>query len=866
MSIDQTKLKAAVDLIGERDSNEEIIDFNEDRFKAVRFLKEYAKNPSRNYSAVAEKLGISRRSAENYVERYVYLHMVLKDKNRLDPKTGVNQAVEDILRYYNQDLIKSNVPKADLLNAGEISRLAEMVRKYATMYRILESDSELNTEFNDNPRRMAYNNDYQQTMMNNDDDYDQEYDHDGTPEGILKSLLLNNRDVVNPRKINFIINMFRTNPQAYITNPELLKRLIMQSCKPNGRPVVDSMIYIFHQSLANNGIGGQNGAYGQAGANGLVMGGGQQYQGYIDAYQNTAEARRERARELEERNFNEQLNKMMKLTLMKSLQVGAGGSGGGDMDFLKQMMFMGGGMRLSMVQNPETGAYEAQFVPSNGAAGGQSMENSLVTTLLSKVIEGLVTPKEDNLTAILLPKLVDNMMNKPSLADEIAKLGEVQRFINPQSGPPSPEQLEYGFKEKELEIKEKLLMKDIELKNSRETNERNVHNAEQERANAMMDRIMEGVNTFGEKALPFLAQVFQTGMQNQGGGGQQPEYTESTTPYGGEMVDALNPNNTMAVENEALYGAIDNRMNQFTSDIARQNNETQNQLRREVEELKRGMSVGGEQITEDTNESLYLRDQQHQPVENVADQLYDGYAATDTEQYQQEPQIGGRGVEGEPNGEFTSNDIRNATTEELLEAKKAYVAQKAKFNNFGEMLEQELLSRGTVPDETDLVVDSGNIDPDYIGGDNEQLITEMRIAEKENNRVKSLWDRKHNDNSSSQKEEEDIHDVLDAPDLEDISGEEKIIESPLKEPEPEPIPEDDDNDEIEGSLEHEDEIINTELDPETESKLQNLLQTKVSDETPGKLKPVQTETQKDSPSPKTKKKQQKVKKSKDQAP
>ena len=104
----------------------------------------------------------------------------------------------------------------------------------------------------------------------------------------------------------------------------------------------------------------------------------------------------------------------MKMALMKSLS--GNGSEGGGMDWMKQMMFMGGGMRLKMVQNPETGQYEAEFVPGgangNGAA---SVENTLVTTLLGKVVESFMSPKEEGLTAVLLPKLIDSAMNKPSL-------------------------------------------------------------------------------------------------------------------------------------------------------------------------------------------------------------------------------------------------------------------------------------------------------------------------------------------------------------------------------------------------------------------------------------------------------------------
>ena len=303
-----------MDFIGDNDpDNSEIIDFDEDRFKAVRFLKEYAKNPSRKYSVVAEKLRISRRSAENYIERYVYLHTVLKDKNRMGAN-GVNEAVETILKYYNQDLIKSNVPKSDLLNAGEIARLSDVVRRYASMYKVLGEegsggDSELNNNFNDNTRnnRMAsYGNEYD----DNDDGYGQEFDHDGTPEGILKSILYNNRDSVNPRKINFILTMFRSNPQSFITNPEALKALIYQATKPNSRGIVESIVFLFHQTLANNGVqGGQNfGGNGQQLPNGMMVGAGvpNQYAGYTGYYQNAAEDRKARAREMEEERFNEQ--------------------------------------------------------------------------------------------------------------------------------------------------------------------------------------------------------------------------------------------------------------------------------------------------------------------------------------------------------------------------------------------------------------------------------------------------------------------------------------------------------------------------------------------------------------------------------
>ena len=278
------------------------------------------------------------------------------------------------------------------------------------------------------------------------------------------------------------------------------------------------------------------------------------------------------------------------------------------------------------------------------------------------------------------------------------------------------------------------------------------------------------------------------------------------------MVEGLNPNNSMALENEALYGAIDQRMNQFTADVGRTTNETIQELKREVNQLKK---VNESPVYESDSSpgSLYAQaynqNREPEPVEEVATDVYGEPIDVN------EPYIDQGGAPGPDEGEFTIEDMKTATTQELLEAKRMYDSQRGKFTDFGEALEQELLKRGTVPDQTDLI-NAEEIDPDYIGESNETLIKEMKQAEKKNNRPKSLWDQ-------PPKEE----DILDAPSLDELSKEEPIKDVVAKpvtviEAKEQLTPED------ETVLEEQD-VEKMDLDEETEAKLQNLLQKKIEE-------------------------------------
>ena len=655
--IDENRLRTSADFLGEP-SKVEVVTPSEDKLRAVRFFKEYARHPTRKYTEIATKLGIPKRSAENYVERYLYLNTVLKDRNKIGPD-GKNEAVEVILRYFNEELAKAGIPRGELITAGEISRLSEVLKTYENMYHV--SNSGLNTNINDNTRQMSYYPQQEQYPQEDTTIYD---DIDSTPEGILKQVLLSNRKAMSAAKVPNVLRLFSLNPNRYMQNPDLLRDLLALHLEPAFKSNADSMVRIFQQL-----VGDMTGMQTMGGMMGAVPNQGI-YPAMQNAYSNAALEQRMRMKQMEDEAFNEQLNKMMKMTLMQSLRDTGGGRGGND-DFMK-MLLLSGGMKAQMRFNPQTGMNEMNFVPNDSNGGSMNnIENTLVGTILKTLLDKTLNNGQDPLLKDVIPELIKNSLNqKSSVLQEIQAYKEIQGLINPTSGPPSRDELEFKHKDKELDIKKELLMHDIELKNERERHERDMREADQRRADETLGMVIQSINGIADKAGPFIMNFLNPNKPQEQQA--QPTEFEEVIPTGQEMnpYDIYNGPGTSTVDDAALYESVNERVNRSVEENRRYTTDVVNDLKQTIQEVKQ------------------------QPVQ----------------QQQQQPQS------------FFPEDFSSASDEDLRRAREAYEVEKQNVSNFmkyGELLENELRRRNQQNYTYENVEGYGT---DYIGGVPEEIV------------------------------------------------------------------------------------------------------------------------------------------------
>jgi hypothetical protein len=749
------KIKVVADFIAE--DNVAFSELPENKIRRVEFFKEYSKNPNRAYTAVAQKLAVPKKTAENWVESYVFLLKSLQPQNRIDPSSGKNLATELVLRWFNEDLVRAGVDHDRLMSIGQIQSLMPVYHAYKHKYHDANEMAQDVSFMNKNPTNyntntMSYGGNLDYSAPQNPQgpaiydpsyvDRDEFFLHNGDIEITkkLESLLINNAVAFQPNTVQYMLKEFATNQDVYLSDESAFKHLLVPQLRSmSHKAAIDSITYIFFQSLRRQGklrdspLGG---GYGPDPYGGMGMGmGGQMPSASMnpnDYMRMQIERMRMNQEAQEEDSFDKNLNKMMKMQLMKSLSGDT--NSGGNNDILKSLIATGG-VRASMRTGPD-GQPIVDFQPGYGG-NQQGPESNLTTMLLSKLVEKMFEkPENGDLTQTIMAKAMESAFSNNNLTNKIQELEALKKFMNPGSSSPSEAQLNYNLKEKELDIRKEVMLNDINYKHDKDKFEREVHADEQQRANEMTDKILGGLTTMLDKGAPVILEMLKSGgllpggQQQEGQGQPQQGYPEEY-PIGGVM-----PVEDQGLETRAYFDTMSRANREDMNSQARYVNESLQETKSEINQIKNLITHGPQQAP--------VQDYQNQNPNElqmpVTDQIV-GEVPIDMNV--ENPNQQGQGLEQMP----SPQDFDNASPQELMDAKKDFDKQKAEMDEYQERLLSALNRKlaaegqqefkvseksGSSPDGLEIPTDQ---DPDYTG----DVVNEVRQEERESN-VRTMKD------------------------------------------------------------------------------------------------------------------------------
>jgi hypothetical protein len=752
------KIKVVADFIAE--DNVAFSELPENKIRRVEFFKEYSKNPNRAYTAVAQKLAVPKKTAENWVESYVFLVKSLQPQNRIDPNSGKNLAVELVLRWFNEDLVRAGVDNDRLMSIGQIQSLMPVYHAYKHKYHDANEMAQDVSFMNKNPTNyntntnMSFNGNLDYSAPQNPQgpaiydpsyvDRDEFFLHNGDIEITkkLESLLINNAVAFQPNTVQYMLKEFATNQDVYLSDESAFKHLLVPQLRSmSHKAAIDSITYIFFQSLRRQGklrdspLGGGYGPdpYGMGGGMGMGGMGGQPSASMNpnDYMRMQIERMRMNQEAQEEDSFDKNLNKMMKMQLMKSLSGDT--NSGGNNDILKSLIATGG-VRASMRTGPD-GQPIVDFQPGYGG-NQQGPESNLTTMLLSKLVEKMFEkPENGDLTQTIMAKAMESAFSNNNLTNKIQELEALKKFMNPGSSPPSEAQLSYELKKSELDIRKEVMLNDINYKHDKDKFEREVHADEQQRANEMTDKILGGLTTMLDKGAPVILEMLKSGgllpggQQQEGQGQPQQGYPEEY-PIGGVM-----PVEDQGLETRAYFDTMSRANREDMNNQARYVNESLQETKSEINQIKNLITHGPQQ-----NQGQVVQDYQNQNELQmpVTDQIV-GEVPVDMNIPNQQ----GQGLEQMP----SEQDFDNATPQELMDAKRDFDKQKSEMDEYQERLlsalNRKLASEGqqefkvseksgSSPDGLEIPTDQ---DPDYTG----DVVNEVRQEERESN-VRTMKD------------------------------------------------------------------------------------------------------------------------------
>ena len=713
--------------IEEIDMDKEISSKNS-RIGAIRFLAEYAKNPNRKYAQVADKLGLNRKTAQNYLKKYIYL---------IESTRNDSDFLETVLEYYNYDLVQRGVDDKELFKASYIQQLAPLISRYG---RILDENNHPDDDLDENKTvsyknkniTNTYDNMSYEDEFNEYDDPEEERVNDGLRDmvdsnntKILRKVLRHIPEIA-PKHIPNLISLFKMREEELMKDPEAFKEFLLDYFNGRGRKaklIFDSfshMVKNYGNEYAGFGINPMTGVpydadpFGRAGYGGQSGGFGvpntpmnpaiynsPQYYAYLAEKERTARQRRE------EDDINNSIGRYVKTATIGMLQSANQNKqgGGNSLDEIMKYAVLGI-VRPKITMNPQTGQQEVVLEPTLGQQNGgmfggqgtQGGENSIMAVMLKGIMDtntALMTKQmnpESNITNKLLESVVEKTINGGNdLSRQVEQYKAMQEMFGGGKGHvKTPAEMEIDLKRDELQFKKELMINDMNNKQQQMMFERTAQQRQEDKADQNTKDIMSGIT----QTLQYVLQPILAGLQH----GNLPAGLQ------GMMPGAQPTQTTAPPQQEVMGGEYGNEYDSMSPTMRAYFDRQKDDLMRNNEEQMAWAKKN-------------LEAQAQQPVQMQPQPQPQQTQETKEVPQQRRADIGRK---------FTVRDFEDYSEEELMEAKRLAKTQLKSIKSYDDSIDEALAKihyvrneafedEGSQTSQDDVIMLPENIDPDYTG-------------------------------------------------------------------------------------------------------------------------------------------------------
>lgn len=711
---------------------------NDSKINAIKFLAEYAKDTSRPYNKVAEKVGINRKTAQGYLKKYIYL--IERTKNDDD-------FLQTVLEFYNYDLVQKGVDESRLFKAGYVQLLQPLLGRYGRVLEQLDmadkpesekkSSSYINKDDSNSYGAMALDDDEDEL---NTDPEDERIDSglrelaDSSNTRILRKVLRHIPEI-GAKHVPHIISLFRMREDELMRDPNNFMDFLMDYF--NGRHRKAKLVFDGFKSMVQK-YGGDGSGFGVNPYTGVPYEGTDQYNQYRGHYgqmragpygitpemmqspqyiQYLAEIEKRKAMKEESEGIDRDIGRYVKTATISMLQGANGGQKQNNDDWMKYAMM--GLVRPRITFNQQTGQQEVVLEPTlaGGQGGGfggngQGGDNSIMNTLLQGMIQqnntllqSQMKPAGGLFDEALKTMIAKSMGGDNSVEKEIEKYKMMQEMFGGGKGHvKTPAELDIDLKKEEFDFKKSIMIQKMQSDDQRRQFEMQAQQRQEDKADQNTKDIINGIT----QTIQFVLGPIMAGLQH----GTMPEGLKSMMGGAGGQ-----PQQQQQVD-ETQMGA-------YNDEIGNLSPTTQAFLERQRDDIVRNANEQAALLKKQQEAAMAAQGMGMQPQQNINTQPNMQQAPTQQQIEQQAQEIDNERRKAEIGKKFTERDFEGYTEEELIEAKKMGMAQVKSLKTFNQSIDS-LLSKfyhvrndafteeQKQPEED--VLNIPDVDPDYTGG------------------------------------------------------------------------------------------------------------------------------------------------------